>query len=1139
MLKRIPWRITAPPVRGRQQQQQQQQSPSHSAAALQLPPPPPASSDEYDAEYYASSSRHPGPPRPLPSSSSRLPLAGFGLRQTSVLREPQSSDPFFTPTRTRPQNDARPQRHRDKRQRQRDIVVLRQALQDTVLKNINTVAGYQDLLLSRYPELEHILHQPTVLEQHTILHDLLRKGKIDVATDILLRLLANLPPDRPPRFRQLSLQALVRDRPEHRRYRPLRTFTKVYSREGQPMPQPAIADQAPPRLYKELSDFLAVIRTLQTIHHPRPELVYHIAIQEAIGAGRPDVAAEVFVELVEEWIMEGRLAEGAVAEDFYRSGKIGAPAGQWDQAVPAPPKGPEAQLRRGLLNSWFSGVRTWRLPGEALSLHQRLDLWHPRGHAPDEKMRGFPMPVPTSPPSKVPAPSRNLLQPILDAIYLDPTECTNIEFATSMRALGTLANTILSRTLPLPAIPGLLKLFSRSERHPVVYPAFMEDVPAKDAWSYTSSNQVHNALMSLMFSPPNYAAAARMETKFAIEDNLPRSEGAAQYALQALGWQSCMVLIHYALVKIQQPTILTRLINYMTSMFTWTSAEPINRLLSNSKVAHTPWLIKILEDKLFPKNSAVASTQRWGRAKTSLLPEDGKIEPLSSILHAQPGRIPPAPGSPEEMVWFASHEAFAQALADLPDMDADARSCTALLVHLMNSGQYKRLHKVVVNLVPFFKVNKQTPIAVIDALAEQGAEVGRSGRIRSVHLTPEMYTVILSACLRSRDVWFAARIFESALFHGRRTFFQRLRHHTNKNLDGAVGKHSKRARLNIAPEPLHARLSITAYTTMLSIYGLEANSDGPLRDWFFPARFHKHQPEDCSTAGHIMGWDTYLRARNMWCQVIESGFDDPIVPHYMPGVDFFTAAIGTFFRGWTLDKPDEPLTPAAREELKMVLADMAYFELDLPAGLVAKLTGAPLPTDEGQFFPPPREKAAVTFYWKDTTDAMVRSHPAEGEGSAFAEIPDPENGNAAATGYMTLRGGQYGHTMTRTTYNPRHRPPWVERGLDDPKASVNRYIRNPQDEGEERETKETQEEEDDDDMENLTEEERAEQAETERVYEEAKEAARRAAAKVRAVAWQEAEAEAEAARRAEQQRYDKDKGDLRMHYNQHNPRRAK
>jgi hypothetical protein len=96
------------------------------------------------------------------------------------------------------------------------------------------------------------------------------------------------------------------------------------------------------------------------------------------------------------------------------------------------------------LKAWWKGVRTWRLPGEVISPHDRLDLWHPQNLSLGEKMRSFPFPLATSPPSAVPEPAERLLEKILATLRLDPAVADPRDFAASMRALAILCLSVNS-----------------------------------------------------------------------------------------------------------------------------------------------------------------------------------------------------------------------------------------------------------------------------------------------------------------------------------------------------------------------------------------------------------------------------------------------------------------------------------------------------------------------------------------------------------------------------------------------------------------------------------------------------------------------------------------------------------------------
>ena len=214
--------------------------------------------------------------------------------------------------------------------------------------------------------------------------------------------------------------------------------------------------------------------------------MYEILIRQCVGEGRPDVAAKIFVGLVEEWVTEGRVAEGADIEDFCEGG--------------GPSEKLEIQLVSDQMAAWWKGVRTWAWPGEVLSPHGRLDLWHPKNLSLGEKMKGFPMPVPTSPPTMVPAPDNRLLLDIIDSLRLDPAKSTPMEHTTSMRALAYLANTVLSRTLPISSLRSLFHAMSATVHRPPVYPEGVdpEKIIQSDRWAYESFTQIHLALQSLL-----------------------------------------------------------------------------------------------------------------------------------------------------------------------------------------------------------------------------------------------------------------------------------------------------------------------------------------------------------------------------------------------------------------------------------------------------------------------------------------------------------------------------------------------------------------------------------------------------------------------------------------------------------------
>lgn len=418
--------------------------------------------------------------------------------------------------------------------------------------------------------------QLSQLDRHVILHHIIRRSKrggplaIQAASEFLKN------------------QATIRERTMsvicYKKNHTMRKAKKVPIQAISSTQQPSIADQQPLEIPQRLAEVLELLETMQRRHLPRPKSLYDLVIRQAVAEERPDIAAKAFVGLVEDWIIEGRIAEGADPEDFYRGG---GPPRHKPKSTP-------------LHKLWFSGVRTWRWPGEALSPHDRLDLWHPQHHALDERMRGFPMPVPTSPPSLVPHPTSDLLELILESLDMDPTTVHPRQYAATMRALAILANTILSRTLPINNIPPLLAMFSKANMYPLVYPESFTEEPRSNAWAYTANTQVHVALVSLMLSPPNYSQAAEMTEKLTRRaQEKKKEEGPAQYMLGPLTWRSCLVLIKYAAAQLKQPAMVSRVVAYMRSTFQDWSPTALNVFFRSSNRSGQYGYAQNADDALF------------------------------------------------------------------------------------------------------------------------------------------------------------------------------------------------------------------------------------------------------------------------------------------------------------------------------------------------------------------------------------------------------------------------------------------------------------------------------------------------------------------------------------------------------------
>ena len=322
-----------------------------------------------------------------------------------------------------------------------------------------------------------------------------------------------------------------------------------------------------------LDTALRLIYILQDLRHPRSIEIYETLINLCASLERPDVAAGVYVGMVEEWITEGRIAMGVNVDHFH------------DLGFPPAEQREELELRFDLLKTWWKGIRSWTLPGEVISPHGRLDLWHPRKLALGEKLRRFPLPTPTSPPTLVPPPAEQLLVTIVDSLRLEPKQVSYEEYARSMRACATLSNTILSRTLPFMSKSLLIEALGRTPFMPEVFPEGFdpENVKRGDRWAYSAYTHIHLALQSLNWSVPT----ALRETPEMIDGNRESSgelydqgkmDAPYIYAMAPLSLPACRALIKYGLRKLQSFPSTVSLLKYVTETF---SGERLKGVISD------------------------------------------------------------------------------------------------------------------------------------------------------------------------------------------------------------------------------------------------------------------------------------------------------------------------------------------------------------------------------------------------------------------------------------------------------------------------------------------------------------------------------------------------------------------------------
>jgi hypothetical protein len=317
---------------------------------------------------------------------------------------------------------------------------------------------------------------------------------------------------------------------------------------------------------------LALLSQLQAMRKPRTAKTYETLLRHCVHVGKPDMAASVFAGLVEEWILEGRVAEVGDGSLFHEGGvpKQNHPSLS-EQAKEEQPDDDDRRKMKKIVDSWFEGVRTWRLPGEAMAPLEKLEFWHPKALRLHEKMRNFPFPSPTSPPSLVPAPSASLLDIVICSLTYEPA-CSdprtdragnlrqpeimiqNRPYRRSARALAILANTILSRTLPVTALRPLFKAMRRLSLQVPVYPKNFDwkGIDPDRRSEFSAGTHVHSALISLLWSPPSLNSPAAVWSS---------------YRLPPLSLQSTRTLLRYALSVFPSSNAVKRFLKHIKQAF--------------------------------------------------------------------------------------------------------------------------------------------------------------------------------------------------------------------------------------------------------------------------------------------------------------------------------------------------------------------------------------------------------------------------------------------------------------------------------------------------------------------------------------------------------------------------------------------
>ncbi|WVW86675.1 hypothetical protein I302_108729 [Kwoniella bestiolae CBS 10118] len=786
--------------------------------------------------------------------------------------------------------------------------------------------------LPRHHNYEEDLAAISRLDLHIILHHLLRKKKGNLAAAVICDVLRTTTRDRRRKLLSLrTLSILFGDR----------SIFKMIS--GRPSKQtsllpditPSLEDQLPSPPSPQLATLLGIMESLQDVRYQRPIELYQLVIKQCVDESLFDLAAKVYVGLVEEWVTEGRVAHGADPDDFHPGG--------------GPPRTIDSSRRQRLsklLGHWWTGVRTWRLPGEVLSPHDRLDLWHPKNLSLGEKMKNFPLPIATSPPSLVPQPKRYLLDIIIHSLKLNPHTCSPQEFASSMRALAILANTVLSRTLPIVSLGRLLGAFKTAPSKPDVYPENITQVPAEYQWAYTSFTQIHVTLMSLLFSPPISSHSMQLiaenqdlNADNEMVDTISTTTNANQYMLPPLSWKSCTILLQYAFQSLRKPFALKRLLDYMKEVFRMGEGDPraFNTILKGSSALQLNAIASQADMTIFgqqtydrpshappqrPDSRFFSSSQRVERE----IPQEIRAME-SEFVEETNGRIATS---------------FERGESPLPS----EASLLHLIKHLTVTSQFNRLEDLVYTLEPYLEFSRKMPAEeVLIRMNQKGLESGSSGRPRSQLLSHQVYLSLMRGLEKSGSTGLAQRMFNLALYAQR----GRIKEYKEENPD-----------IVDRTIPPSLKFPLEGYKIMLDVWSNETRSTN---------RRHKRRNNDLSKEVPL-GWmipEAYARLP----RGVAAGYMTMVTHHLARKAHapreftegYYKSLIRACRWRWKLSEDKQP-HHEFRVEIKNVILDIQDAGLEVPELLRDKLTD---------------RRSGARFRWGESSNKMGRKERTDEE----------------------------------------------------------------------------------------------------------------------------------------------------------------
>lgn len=688
---------------------------------------------------------------------------------------------------------------------------------------------------------------------------------------------------------------------------------------------------------------LQVLDALQHFRLQRSQTIYELLLRQCMLHGHPEKAATVYVGLIEEWILEGRLAEGGDLQEFAEGGlpadeiianmtaareqrmakrtdSEGMPSGAKGNTEPI--RFTRAQRRPSIasrMNQWFEGIRSWRLPGEPIAPLDRIMLWHPKKLALKDKMKNFPMPMPMSPPRMVPTPSVELLYVILrglefktisieqasgrmnKSVAVDPEQ-----FERCARALAILANPVLSRTLPITALGKLLKAFRTLPDQPAVFPEKMVQHRSNlDQEVYTAYTHCQQALFSLIMAPPS-----RMWS----------GTRGSPYRLQPMDMDSANSILAYALRVLKTQTHIDKLFSYISDSFglkRFTTAT--NNILMT-----------------FGRASRSANPDKMDPAKVSTV----KSTPVSLAKwreYFQQSLIAPAEAQETAVQALSTAESADPFTYDSPPYIRNADDLyrfTAYVQHLAKTSQRDKLTRLINTLIPF--LDTQSYSSLPDNATTQDMKHDLQNRTslarQAMALPPRMYVVLLSVLQQAGKTGLAERIWNIAR-QGSETSIRLAKRSKGKTVGPVLSSPTR-------PPPWY--LPEHAYTIMMNIYEAERQKGTvggrkAIKGWGIKAGFQ--DSSDPASSARTMAHRIYQQAVRAAHQSPSSHDWHPATPDWIRNAysDFMQPPVldDKLFHAYTMgllkDRPtsEQELRTISDKRLKDAIGDLLEVTQDM------------------------------------------------------------------------------------------------------------------------------------------------------------------------------------------------------------------